>query len=188
MSNISIKAVGNILATGKEGRDVVLNREFRSRVDLTPFIQNSRLISRNVKFFTACVEDNNPQAVYLHGLEVLCVRGELNNGGYYIEKAANLGEHKAILMNAFILVCYGLPELGENVLDYGIQGWRNNIKVVSSYAKEIQQTLLQFCHHGHGLFNGTWDCPFPECWLYHKTFECSLCFLYRHSLIIRNLC
>lgn len=155
LSNSSLTSIGSILATGKEGRNTILNSEFRKRVDLSRVFENSHLISRNVNFFHDCVEDDNPQALYLHGLESLCVYGELQNGCFYIERAANLGDEKAIVMNALILVCSGLPESGKELLDDGLADWNNNLSVVTSYAKEIELTFLQFCHSGHGVFEGT---------------------------------
>lgn len=121
-------------------------------------------------FFHDCVEDDNPQALYLHGLESLCVFGELHNGCFNIERAANIGDEKAIVMNAIIFVCFGLPESGVDVLDNGIADWNNNLNVVTSYAKEIELTLLQFCVTGHGVLEGTWYCPLPECEFNHAFF------------------
>lgn len=73
LTNTSLKSVGSILAAGKEGRNIILNSEFRKRVNLSAFIRNSRLVCRNVNFFYDCVEDENPTALYLHGLESLCI-------------------------------------------------------------------------------------------------------------------
>lgn len=84
------------------------------------------------------------------------VFGELHNGCFYIERAANIGDEKEIVMCALIFVCSGLPESGVDVLD-----WNNNLNVVTSYAKEIELTLLQFCLTGHGVLEGTWYCPLP---------------------------
>ena len=73
MSNSSLKSIGSILATGKVGRNTILNPEFQKRVDLSPFIQNSQPVFRNLIFFHDCVEDDNPQALYLRGLESFCI-------------------------------------------------------------------------------------------------------------------
>lgn len=73
-------------------------------------------------------------------------------------------------------------------LDNGIKNWINNLEVVATYAKDVEMTLLRFSHKGRGVFDVTWYCHFPECEFKHSAFECSVCFLYRHSLIIKNLC
>ncbi|KAF2531414.1 hypothetical protein F2Q70_00032623 [Brassica cretica] len=57
------------------------------------------------------------------------VFGEIHNGCFYIERAANIGDEKEIVMSALIFVCSGLPESGVDVLDNGIADWNNNLNV-----------------------------------------------------------
>ena len=58
----------------------------------------------------------------------VCVFGELHNGCFCIERAANIGDEKEIVMNALIFVCSGLPESGIDVLDNGIADWKKQLK------------------------------------------------------------